>query len=88
VVKLKFAGVVNGYEEAAEIEDIVKVFVIKKRINDLISLDKRKNYKKLNSDNIDFSIDNTKYLNNSDERILHDKILVDFHHFFCVRGLV
>jgi hypothetical protein len=88
VVKLKFAGVVNEYKDAVEIEDIVKVFLIKKRINDLLSLEKRKNLEKLNSNVITLSINEMKYLNNSDEKILHNKIFTDSQPVFCVRGLV
>jgi len=39
---LKIAGVVNDYKEALDIEDIVKAFVIKKRIFYLLSLEKSK----------------------------------------------
>jgi hypothetical protein len=88
VVKLKFAGVVSEYKDAVEIENIVKVFLIKKRINDLISLDKRKNFEKLNSNVDTISIDDIKYLNNSDEKILHNKIYTDSQSIFCVRGFV
>jgi hypothetical protein len=34
---LKIVGVVNGYNEAKDIEEIVKVFVVKKRISNLLS---------------------------------------------------
>ena len=88
MVKLKFAGVVSEYKDAVEIENIVKVFLIKKRINDLISLDKRKNFEKLNSNVDTISIDDIKYLNNSDEKILHNKIYTDSQSIFCVRGFV
>ena len=88
MVKLKFAGVVSEYKDAVEIEDIVKVFLIKKRINDLLSLDKRKNFEKLNSNVDTISIDDIKYLNNSDEKILHNKIHIDSQSIFCVRGFV
>jgi len=81
VIKLKIAGVVNEYKDAVEIEDIVKVFLVKKRINDLLSLEKRKNFEKLNSNLI-------KYLNNYDEKILHNKNNSDSQPIFCVRGFV
>jgi len=87
-VKLKFAGVVNEYKEAVEIEDIVKTFLIKKRINDLVSLDKRKIFEKLNSNLKSISMDDISYLNNSDEKVLHNKNYVDSQPVFCVRGLV
>ena len=86
MIKLKIAGVVKEYKDAVEIEEIVKVFVVKKRINDLLSLDKRKNFGKLNSDEIAISINDIKYLNDSDEKVLHNKICTDSRHVFCVRG--
>jgi len=88
VIKLKIAGVVNEYKDAVEIEDIVKVFLVKKRINDLLSLEKRKNFEKLNSNLIGISIDDIKYLNNYDEKILHNKNNSDSQPIFCVRGFV
>ena len=39
---MKIAGVVNDYKEALDIEDIVKAFVIKRRIFDILSLEKKK----------------------------------------------
>lgn len=88
MIKLKIAGVVNEYKDAVEIEDIVKVFLVKKRINDLLSLEKRKNFEKLNSNLIGISIDDIKYLNNYDEKILHNKNNSDSQPIFCVRGFV
>jgi len=85
---MKIAGVVNEYKDAVEIEDIVKVFIIKKRINDLLSLEKRKNFEKLNSNVVAISINDIKYLNNSDEKILHSKINNDSQPVFCVRGFI
>jgi hypothetical protein len=84
---MKIAGVVNEYKDAVEIEDIVKVFLIKKRINDLISLEKMKNFEKINSNLVTPPIDDIKFLNNSDEKIIHNKINSDSQPFFCVRGL-
>ena len=88
MIKLKIAGVVNEYKDAVEIEDIVKVFLVKKRINDLISLEKRKNFEKIKSNLIRISIDDIKYLNNYDEKILHNKNNSDSQPIFCVRGFV
>lgn len=88
MIKLKIAGVVNEYKDAVEIEDIVKVFLVKKRINDLISLEKRKNFEKIKSNLIGISIDDIKYLNNYDEKILHNKNNSDSKPIFCVRGFV
>lgn len=88
VVKLKFAGVVNEYKDAVEIEDIVKTFLIKKRVNDLVSLDKRKIFEKLNSNLESISMDDIDYLNKSDEKVLNNKNYVDSQPVFCVRGFV
>jgi len=84
---MKIAGVVNEYKDAVEIEDIVKVFIIKKRINDLISLEKMKNFEKINSNKITLSTEDIKYFNNSDEKIIHNKINNDSQPVFHVRGL-
>jgi len=86
VVNLKIAGVVNEYKDAVEIEDIVKVFLIKKRINDLIILEKQKNFSKSNSNLNRNLLNNLKILNDSDEKILHNKIYNDSQPVFCVRG--
>jgi hypothetical protein len=39
---MKIAGVVNDYNYAVEIEEIVKAFIIKQRISALFSLDNNK----------------------------------------------
>ena len=88
MINLKFAGVVSEYKEAVEIEDIVKVFLIKKRINDLLTLEKRKNFEKINSNEIALPMSDNKYLSNSEEKILLNKIYVENQPVFCVRGLV
>jgi hypothetical protein len=85
---MKIAGVVNEYKDAVEIEDIVKVFIINKRINDLLSLEKRKSFEKLNSNDVAYSFNDVKYLNNSDEKIIHNKFYADSQPVFCVRGLI
>lgn len=87
MINLKFAGVVSEYKEAVEIEDIVKVFLIKKRINDLLTLEKRKKFEKINSNEIALPMNDVKYLGNSEEKILLNKIYIDSQPIFCVRGL-
>ena len=84
---MKFAGVVSEYKEAVEIEDIVKVFLIKKRINDILSLERRKNFEKINSNDVALSMDEAKYFDNSEEKILRNKIYIDSKPVFRVRGL-
>ena len=48
-MRLKIVGVVNDYKEAESIEDIVKVFVIERRISTLLSQDKNKNYETIDT---------------------------------------
>ena len=45
---LKICGVVNDIAEAKEFEEIVKVFLIKQRINNLSSSNKNKDFKNTN----------------------------------------
>ena len=49
---MKIAGVVNNYNEALEIEDIVKNFIIEEKILNLSSLSKTKNFKNVKHPNI------------------------------------
>jgi hypothetical protein len=67
---LKIAELVNEFKGAVEKENIVKVFLIEKRINNLIFLEKRENFKKFNTELVDFSINNVKYLTSSDKKVL------------------
>jgi len=85
---LKIVGVINDYKEALEIEDIVKVFVIKQRISSLISLERDNNYKSDNSNFMIFKTNNVNYLNNSDEKIIPIKNNEDNVPVFNVRGLI
>ena len=54
---MKIVGIVNDYTEALEIEDVVKVFTIEKRIFNLLSLEKEKNFENANSNIMIFSTD-------------------------------
>lgn len=85
---MKIVGVINDYKEALEIEDIVKVFVIKQRISNLISLERDNNYKSDNSNFMIFKTNNVNYLKNSDEKILQIKNNEDNVPVFNVRGLI
>ena len=85
---MKIVGVINDYKEALEIEDIVKVFVIKQRISSLISLERDNNYKSDNSNFMIFKTNNVNYLNNSDEKIIPIKNNEDNVPVFNVRGLI
>ena len=45
---MKICGVVNDLNEAKEVEEIIKVFLIKQRINNLTSVGKNKKIKNPN----------------------------------------
>ncbi|KYK28071.1 hypothetical protein AYK20_01540 [Thermoplasmatales archaeon SG8-52-1] len=85
---MKIVGVINDYKEALEIEDIVKVFVIKQRISNLLSLERNNNYKNDNSNFIVFKTNNANYFSDSDEKNLHIKNNEDNVPVFNVRGLI
>ena len=85
---MKIAGVVIDYKDALDIEDIVRVFIIKKRIYNILSLEKNKNFKKANSNIMKFPKNDSKYAETSDEKILHTKINEDYGPVFNVRGLI
>jgi hypothetical protein len=85
---LKIAGVISDYKEALEIEDIVKVFVIKKRISNLLSLERYNNFKNDNSNFMVIKTNNEKYFDGSDEKILQIKNNEDNVPVFNVRGLI
>ena len=85
---MKIAGVISDYKEALEIEDIVKVFVIKKRISNLLSLERNNNFKNDNSNFMVIKKNNENYFDNSDEKILQIKNNEDNVPVFNVRGLI
>jgi len=85
---LKIVGVVNDYNEALDIEDIVKIFIIKQRIFNLLSLEKKKNFEKDNSNTTVFSIDDVEYTETSNKKIFHEKIDDEPRPIFNVRGLI
>ena len=87
MIKLKIAGVVNDYNYAVEIEEIVKVFIIKQRINALFSLEKNKKYIKNDRNHVLFSQNEIKLLDNSNQKTSIDKNKHEFHSNFLVRGL-
>lgn len=84
---MKIAGVINNYKEAIEIEDIVKVFLINRRISNLLSLERKNNFKKNNSNIMIFTTNNVEYAKSSDEKILHIKNNEHSVPVFNVRGL-
>lgn len=86
---LKIAGVVNNYDEALEIEDIVKVFFIEKKILNLPPLNKSKKNKNVTNHHIKiFHKNDDHYSVTSDKKNLHNKNDGYFRHVFNVRGLV
>jgi hypothetical protein len=85
---LKIVGVVSDYNEAKDIENIVKVFVIKQRICNLLSLEKEKNFEKVESNFNKFQIKEVEFPTNSDKKYFHEKIIDDSSPVFNVRGLV
>lgn len=85
---MKIVGVVNDYNEALDIEDIVKIFIIKQRIFNLLSLEKKKNFEKDNSNTTVFSIDDVEYAETSNKKIFHEKIDDEPRPIFNVRGLI
>ena len=85
---MKIVGIVNDYTEALEIEDVVKVFTIEKRIFNLLSLEKEKNFENANSNMMIFSTDDIKYAENSNKINSHIKIKEDSVPVFNVRGFV
>ena len=68
---MKIAGVIENYEEAEEIENIVKVFVIKERISNLQSLKENKKLKK-RSANKTTSIDDNKRIKTFNKSTFHN----------------
>jgi hypothetical protein len=87
-MRMKIVGVVNNYKEALEIEEIVKVFIIKQRIFNLLSNEKNKNLEDINSNVMIFSPNEIKNIELSDEKNLHAKINEGLAPVFNVRGLI
>jgi len=85
---LKIAGVVNDYKEALDIEDIVKAFVIKKRIFYLLSLEKEKDFENDEDSNIiKSSTNDIKYTQTSNKKNIQTKNEEEVSQVFNVRGL-
>jgi hypothetical protein len=85
---LKIAGVVNDYKEALDIEDIVKAFVIKKRIFDLLSLEKKKELEKIEDPKIKKpQVKDIEYTQQLDKKNIEPKNEEEISPVFNVRGL-
>ncbi|UCB58163.1 MAG: hypothetical protein JSV67_06025 [Thermoplasmatales archaeon] len=86
---MKIAGVVNNFSEALEIEDIVKVFIIEKKILDIPSLNRTNKYKNVTNHHIRlFNENNGHYSMTSIKKNLHNKNNGYFRQVFNVRGLI
>jgi hypothetical protein len=85
---LKIAGVVNSYNEALDIEDIVKVFVVERKILNLPTLKSSKNIKNVKkTNNLNFTSNNIHFPENSNKKNGHAKNNDGFRSIFSVRGL-
>jgi hypothetical protein len=86
---LKIAGVVNDYKEALDIEDIVKAFVIKKRIFYLLSKEKKKDLdKKEDSKIVKTHKNNIEFSQTLDKKNIETKNEEEISPVFNVRGLI
>ena len=86
---MKIVGVVNSYNEASDIEDIVRVFIIEKRILNLSSLEKKKKFENgVDPDIIKFPVNDIKFTETSSKKNLHIKNYEHLRPVFNVRGLV
>jgi hypothetical protein len=86
---LKIAGVVNDYKEALDIEDIVKAFVIKKRIFYLLSKEKKKNLdKKEDTEIVKTNVKNIEFSQPLDKKNIETKNEEEISPVFNVRGLI
>ena len=87
VVGLKIVGIVNDFDDATLIEDIVKVFLIENRINSLFSLNKKKNLDNPNQKLDEFFENDLEFKENSNRKLLRIKNIDDSKPVFNVRGL-
>ncbi|KYK21354.1 hypothetical protein AYK21_04910 [Thermoplasmatales archaeon SG8-52-2] len=86
---MKIAGVVNDYKEALDIEDIVKAFVIKKRIFYLLSKEKKKDLdKKEDSKIVKTHENNIEFSQTLDKKNIETKNEEEISPVFNVRGLI
>ncbi len=79
-------GVVNEYKEAKDIEDIVKVFTIERRVSDLFPNEINKDIKSNNSDLMIFSLRDIKLKQVINNNNFYNKTSNSFLHIFNVRG--
>jgi hypothetical protein len=84
---LKIVGVISDHKEAENIEDIVKVFVVKKRISDIISDKKGKDIDDIETNSMMLTSDNINKLKNPHEDAFPQKEENNHKPLFNVRGL-
>lgn len=81
---MKIVGVVNGNKEAEDIEEIVKVFVIKQRISSLLP---NKVIENVESKNIISPLPDTKYFEKSNVTTINERVENYLKPLFNVRGI-
>ena len=86
---MKIAGVVNNYNEALEIEEIVKVFIIEKKIFKLQPLNSKEKFEYVvKSKNNIFQANDVEYSEPYSKKNINIKNNDEFRPVFNVRGLV
>jgi hypothetical protein len=83
---LKIVGVVNDYKEAENIEDIVKVFVVEKRISTILSNNKNKNYEDTETKSMMISTNEIKKIKTPNGETYSQKEENNHKPLFNVRG--
>ena len=82
-------GVVKDYNEALDIEEIVKAFVIKQRIFYLLSVEKKKKIENVEDSNIIISpSSDIKYSETENKKNIQTKNEEEISPVFNVRGLI
>jgi hypothetical protein len=83
---LKIVGVISDYKEAESIEDIVKVFVVEKRISTILSDSRNKDLHDVESKTIMLPTENEKELKTPNGEIPPNKEPTNQKPLFNVRG--
>ena len=83
---MKIVGVVSDYKEAEGIEDIVKVFVVERRISTILSDSKNKDLPEIESTSIMLPTENVKEYGNKPEETYPNKETNNQKPLFNVRG--
>ena len=83
---MKIVGVISDHKEAENIEDIVKVFVVKRRISDILSDTKVKDIDEYEPNSIMLTSGNIKKIKNPHEEEFPQKEENNHKPLFNVRG--